>query len=388
MQVTDTLFSIKDEKLKLDDASQVEEFVRAIADIPNLEEVVLSGNTFGVEACQAIAAALAKKPTLKVANLSDIFTGRLRSEIPDCIQAFGDALKDKEHLVELDLSDNAFGADGLRPLSEFLEHNRNIQILKLNNNGLGIAGGKILASALLKAQEHNVKEGKKSNLRVVIVGRNRLENGSSPDLAKAFAAHGSLKHIAMPQNGIRMEGIQALAEGLSSCPDLEILNLQDNTFTVSGSRAFAKALPLWPSLKELNFADCLLKNRGTVLLSQALAKGKNGKLESLNFNYAEMRSEGAKTLAATIEAHLPNLKTLELNGNQIDEDGPEIDAIRTALEKHGNKEGLGELDDMEEPDSDEEEEEEEEEEEKEEEETEEEKKAEDELADLTSKLKV
>ncbi|KAF9203726.1 hypothetical protein BGZ49_006107, partial [Haplosporangium sp. Z 27] len=321
-----------------------------------------------------------------LANFSDIFTGRLRSEIPDCLVAFGDALKDKKHLVELNLSDNAFGAAGVNPLVEFLTTNRNLQILKLNNNGLGVTGGKVLAQALMTAHERNVAENKKSSLRVIIAGRNRLENGSTPDLAKAFAAHGTLTHVAMPQNGIRMEGIEALAAGLTKCPELEILDLQDNTFTIRGCRAFAAAIPTWSGLKRLNFGECLLSNKGTILLSQALAQGKNTKLESIDFTFAEMRENGVLELASVISGHLPNLTKLELNGNQVEEDSASIDAVRDALSRHNHHDALGDLDDMEEPDSDEDKDEEEEEEEEGEEKDE--KSVEDELAELTAKLNV
>ncbi|KAI7816606.1 putative ran GTPase activating protein 1 [Gamsiella multidivaricata] len=383
-----TTFTIEGRGLKLDSAADVQEFIATIEGMDELENVILSGNTFGVEACRALAAALAKKPLLKLAQFSDIFTGRLRSEIPDCLVAFGDALKDKKHLVELNLSDNAFGAAGVHPLVEFLTTNRNLQILKLNNNGLGVTGGKVLAEALMTAHHKNVAEGKKSSLRVVIAGRNRLENGSSPDLAKAFAAHGTLTHVAMPQNGIRMEGIEALAAGLTKCPGLEILDLQDNTFTKRGCRAFAAALPAWKELRRLNFGECLLSNRGAILLSHALAQGHNPKLESIDFTYAEMRENAVLELASVISAHLSNLTKLELNGNQVEEDSAAIDAIRDALSRHGHEDALGDLDDMEEPDSGEEEEEEEEKEEEGEEEKEEGKKVDDELARLAAKLEV
>ncbi|KAF9571706.1 hypothetical protein EC968_000224 [Mortierella alpina] len=382
-------FTIEGRGLKLDSAADVQEFIDIIAKMDELENVILSGNTFGVEACRALSVALAKKPLLKLANFSDIFTGRLRSEIPDCLVAFGDALKDKKHLVELNLSDNAFGAAGVVPLVEFLTTNRNLQVLKLNNNGLGVTGGKVLAEALMTAHEKNKAENKTSSLRVVIAGRNRLENGSTPDLAKAFAAHGTLTHVAMPQNGIRMEGIEALAAGLTQCPGLETLDLQDNTFTERGCRAFAAALPSWTELKSLNFGECLLSNKGTMLLSRALAQGKNTKLESVDFSYAEMREDGVLELAAVISEHLCNLTKLELNGNQVEEDSASIDAIRDALARHDHGEALGDLDDMEEPDSDEDEEESSgsSDEEKEDEEEKEEKKVDD-LADLAAKLKV
>ncbi|KAF9358670.1 hypothetical protein BGX34_008825 [Mortierella sp. NVP85] len=379
-----TTFSIEGRGLKLNSAADVQEFVNTIEGMTELDSVVLSGNTFGVEASRAIAAALAKKPLLKLAQLSDIFTGRLLSEIPDSLKAFGDALIDKEHLVELNLSDNAFGAAGLGPLSDFLKTNRNLQILKLNNNGLGPTGGKVLADALKEAQKRNEAEKKKSSLRVIIIGRNRLEDGSAPLLGEAFAAHGTLTHVSMPQNGIRMAGIRALAAGLTQCPNLEVLDLQDNTFTAKGCFAFAGALPNWPELKRLNFGECLLSNKGSILLSSALARGKNTKLESLDFTYGEMRENGVLALASVISSHLPNLTKLELNGNQVEEDSAAMDAIRDALSRHNHDDALGALDDMESPDSDAES----DSSSSDEEEKEQDKRDDDELADLAAKLNV
>lgn len=47
----------------------------------------------------------------------------------------------------------------------------------------------------------------------------------------------------MPQNGIRMEGIEAIVKALRLNVDLEVLDLQDNTATERGSRAISKSLP-------------------------------------------------------------------------------------------------------------------------------------------------
>ena len=49
-------------------------------------------------------------------------------------------------LVELDLSDNAFGPNGMKGLVDFLKSEScfSMQELRLNNNGLGITGGKVL----------------------------------------------------------------------------------------------------------------------------------------------------------------------------------------------------------------------------------------------------
>ena len=48
-------------------------------------------------------------------------------------------------LVELDLSDNAFGPDGVKACEKLLTSQAcySLRTLRLNNNGLGVGGGKV-----------------------------------------------------------------------------------------------------------------------------------------------------------------------------------------------------------------------------------------------------
>lgn len=170
----------------------------------------------------------------------------------------------------------------------------------------------------------------------------------------------------MPQNGIRMEGIQALAEGLSNCKELEHLDLQDNTATKTGTRAIVKHLGSWPNLKHLNLSDCLLGSAGGIALATSLSLGSNPKLESLKLQYGEMDKRAIELLSVAISQHLKELTVLELNGNRFSEDDECVEELKKALELWGHEEALDELDDMEEPESEEEESEKEEEREEEE----------------------
>lgn len=224
----------------------------------------------------------------------------------------------------------------------FLTNNHHFQTFKLNNNGLGIWGGTVVAGALLENAKKLKESGGKSNLRTVICGRNRLENGSAPKLAEAFAAHGSLKCIRLPQNGIRMEGIQALATSLRSCPDLEELDLQDNTCTESGTRSISASLPSWPNLHTLNLSDCLLSPKGGISLANALERGNNPKLQVLKLQYGELDARAMHILAKAIEGHLAELRVLELNGNRADAEDECIERIKDALAGHGHEDALDE----------------------------------------------
>ncbi|KAJ7433042.1 hypothetical protein B0H11DRAFT_2209106 [Mycena galericulata] len=357
-----SVLSLEGKGLKLNTRADIEPWL-ANVDPTKIEEIHFGGNTIGVDASLALAEFLEKTTILKIADFADIFTGRLISEIPLALTAICDALKDKTSLVELNLSDNAFGGRSVEPMVPFLTHNRTFQVLKLNNNGLGPAGGVVLANALLESARLSKAEGKKSSLRTVICGRNRLEDGSAPAWAEAFAAHGTLEEVRMPQNGIRMDGITALAHGLSECPGLQHIDLQDNTFTadgeVSGVEAWTAALKSWPELTTLNLSDCVLSGDGEVpLIITALASGSNAKLHTLQLQNNNLETESFLALASGVPK-MESLKLLELQWNDAEEDDENLKTLALHLKRRGGK--LLATDDDEEEEEEEEPEEEEEE---------------------------
>jgi Ran GTPase-activating protein 1 len=373
--------------LKLDAEADIAPYLAELEAIDQLEEIHLGGNTLGVEACRALARVLETKKSLKVcvspgdsishmhsftnshwqvADFADIFTGRLISEIPQSLKALCDALISHPNLIQLDLSDNAFGGRVAEPMVDFLVQNTSYEILRLSNNGLGPAGGQVVAGALLHSAQKAKEEGRSSKLRVLVCGRNRLENGSADAWAEAFKAHGTLREVRMYQNGIRQEGIAALVRALRSNPQLETLDLQDNTAVVQGSRVIAASLASWPNLRSLNLSDCLLRPRGALAIADALGRGHNPRLEELKLQSDELDARTVHSLARAVENHLSSLAVVEINGNRVDADDESVVELREALEKRGHADAIDEIDDVEEVDEDEEEEEEQEEEEEEE----------------------
>ncbi|KAF5560828.1 ran GTPase activating 1 [Fusarium napiforme] len=377
MASSDKIFSLEGKGLKLDTAEDLEPHIAPLRSA-NVEEVRILGNTLGVGACKLLGEVLATKKNLRVANFADIFTGRLLSEIPDAISSLLTSVLNLPKLNTINLNDNAFGLNVQAPLVAFLAAHVPLQHLYLNNNGMGPHAGILIADALSELhakKEAARKEGKEvPDLETVICGRNRLENGSMTAWAKAYKLHNKIKVIKMVQNGIRQEGIShLLAEGLSHASKLEVLDLQDNTFTVTGARALSKVVANWTSLQELGVGDSLLGAKGGVLVADALAKGKNAKLETLRLQYNEITSKGIKAFATAAKDGLPALKRIEINGNILTEDDESIPILQELLEERKEKFGgdivnedewgVDELEDLEEPDSDAEEEEEEEEEE-------------------------
>lgn len=354
----DRIYTLEGKGLKLTTSEDISPYLDEIRALENLEELRLNGNTIGAEAAQALSEVLKQKPTLKVAHLHDIFTSRLKDEVKQSVIALCGVLADLPKLVELNLSDNAFGPLGAEAMSGFLSQHTGLQVLRLQNNGLGIQGGTTIANSLLKCQALCEKEGKSPALHTLVCGRNRLENGSAPVFAKAFSALKSLREVRMPQNGIRPEGIVELMGGLKDNP-LRVLDLQDNTFTEKGSEALAQALGGWKELEILNVSECLLGAEGGLLIAGALKEC--GSLREIDLQYNEIEMDAAVELSESLKG-LKLLERLELNGNRFEAESNAVEMIKGVLSENDiEDEVLGSLSDMEELTDDEEEEAEEEE---------------------------
>uniref|UniRef100_A0A667X484 Ran GTPase-activating protein 1 n=1 Tax=Myripristis murdjan TaxID=586833 RepID=A0A667X484_9TELE len=307
--------SYKGQGRKLDTAQSVEEIVKEIQDFQGLQALRLEGNTVGVEAAQAIAKALETKNEFKCCYWSDMFTGRLRSEIPPALNSLGDALLTAgARLTVLDLSDNAFGPDGVKAIEKLLKSSacHTLQELRLNNCGMGIGGGKILAASLIECHKKSSAEGAPLSLKLFIAGRNRLENDGATALAQAFQLMGSLEEVHMPQNGINHAGVTALATAMQHNADLRVLNLNDNTFTKKGAIAMAQALKHLRNIQVINFGDCLVRSEGAMAIAETVSDGLPI-LKELNLSFGEITEEAAVALARAVKGKA-QLEKLDLNG--------------------------------------------------------------------------
>ncbi|XP_067998638.1 ran GTPase-activating protein 1 [Melanerpes formicivorus] len=349
-KVGDGQLSFKGQSLKLNTAEDAEEVIKQIEEFDGLETLCLEGNTVGVEAAKVIAKALEKKSELKRCHWSDMFTGRLRSEIPPALISLGEALITAgAQLVELDLSDNAFGPDGVRGFEALLKSSAcyTLQELKLNNCGMGIGGGKILAAALKECHRKSSAQGKPLALKVFVAGRNRLENDGATALAEAFGIIGTLEEVHMPQNGINHPGITALAQAFAINPLLKVINLNDNTFTEKGAVAMAETLKSLRQVEVINFGDCLVRSKGAVAIADAVKEGLH-KLKELNLAFGEIQRDAALTVAEALEDKT-QLEKLDLNGNTLGSEG--CDQLREILESFNMGAVLGPLSDDEEEDN-------------------------------------
>lgn len=354
-------YSLAGKQLKLDSVKDIEPYTKEIEASAGLTKLDLSGNTLGIEASEALGKAILKhKDTLSEINFSDLYTGRLNTEIPHSLEHLLPALLKCSNLKTVNLSDNAFGLQTIDPIEEYLAKAVSIEHLILSNNGMGPFAGARIGQSLYKLAQAKKSSGKQS-LKTFVCGRNRLENGSTDYLAIGLRNHEDLEVVRLYQNGIRPAGIMKLIKyGLSFNKHLQVLDLQDNTFTANASDALAESLSSWKDLREINVNDCLLKPKGSVSLLKELSEGPTrSSFTTLKLQYNELEADSFQYLVKAIKEKLPNLEVLELNGNRFEEEDENVKHISEIFEERGKGE-LDELDDLEEIDSEEEEEEEEE----------------------------
>lgn len=335
--------SFESKASKWENEEQAREVIEAINNCPKLQYLNLAGNTLGVDAAKAIADALAKHPEFEEALIKDLFTGRMKTEIPIALKHLGrGTIEAGAHLTVLDCSDNALGPNGMAGLVDWIKSSAcfSLEKLLLNNCGLGITGGKMLAKALLECHSEGQKAGTPLRLKVFIAGRNRLENDGAKALAEVFEAIGTLEEVAMPQNGIYHVGISALSEAFKKNPNMKVLNLNDNTIGPKGAEAISSALEYMQKLEQINFGDCLLKTAGAVHIGEALQDG-HLVLDTLNLGFNEIGPNGGIVIAAAMY-NKDHLQSLNLNGNQFGSEARE--QIVDLLAEHRREGALEEID--------------------------------------------
>lgn len=356
-----TTYSIAGKQIKFNSKADIEPYVAELLAVKDVAKIDFSGNTIGIEASEALGAAIQKcKATLVEVDFSDLYTGRLNTEIPQSLEHLLPAFLQCPQLKVVNLCDNAFGLQAIDPIEDYLGKAVSVEHLILSNNGMGPFAGARIGKSLYKLSLAKKAQGYPS-LKTFICGRNRLENGSINYLAVGLRSHEDLQTVRLYQNGIRPAGIAKLiSQGLVANKKLQVLDLQDNTLTTFAASVLAETLLAWPDLVELNLNDCLLKPTGSLALVESLASGSaKTRLTTVKLQYNELEADALKALVHVVTKKLPKLEVLELNGNRFDEDSSHIEAINAVFEDRGYGE-LDELDDLEEPDSEEESEDEEE----------------------------
>jgi len=72
--------------MKLNTADDAAAVAAKISKTTNMKTLTLAGNTIGIDAAGAIGKSLESHPEFERAHWKDMFTGRMKSEIPPALQ--------------------------------------------------------------------------------------------------------------------------------------------------------------------------------------------------------------------------------------------------------------------------------------------------------------
>ena len=98
------------------------DLIDAIKNCKNLQYLDLEGNTLGVDASKCVGDALTKHPEMKKALWKDLFTGRMKTEIPKALEHLGRGLMTAgANLTVLNAGHNALGPNGMAGLLNLLK---------------------------------------------------------------------------------------------------------------------------------------------------------------------------------------------------------------------------------------------------------------------------
>ncbi|KAG6543537.1 hypothetical protein Mapa_015031 [Marchantia paleacea] len=394
----ETFFDISGGKRAFLTKSDAQEILKPLTEAGNsYNKICLSNWSFGKDAglvAQEILSGI--KGNLLDVNLADIVAGRPEVEALEVMAMFSESLAGSK-LKSLNLSDNALGEKGVRAFSALLKSQKSLQALYFMNNGISEEAARAICELLPSGQDlrtlhfHNNMSGDAgaqalsslvekatlledfqfSSTRVATEGGVALcqalqagkslrridlrDNMFGPEggiaLSKTLTSHPDLVEVFLGDLGMEDEGVAALAKALTGCaPNLRVLDLGGNEIGPKSAPFLAACIKTKQALITLNLAENELKDKGAVIVCEAIKEGHTS-LKELDLSSNELTRVGAVAAAEAV-ANKSALTKLNLDANRISEAG--IVALKEALDKGvAGQKVLASLDDNGEEDDDE-----------------------------------
>lgn len=147
-------------------------------------------------------------------------------------------------LEEIGMPQNGIYHVGISALSEAFTHNKNLQILNLNDNTIGAKGAEAIAAALPNLQ----------NLKQINFGDCLLKTKGATVLAQALKnLHVNLEELILSFNEIRKEGGIEVVSAMANKIKLKTLILDGNLFGEKGKQELeAKLKEIGKNFSHLN----------------------------------------------------------------------------------------------------------------------------------------
>jgi Ran GTPase-activating protein 1 len=377
LKETDKAFDISGGTRAFLTREYAEELLRPLLEENAFTHVCLSNWSFGDGSAEVAARALSPlKDRLVDVNLADIVAGRPEVEALNAMTIISSALEGSK-LKSLNLSDNALGEKGIRAFAALLSSQDSLEALYFMNNGISEDAARAIREILPSSKElrtlrfHNNMSGDQGAVELAagVIGSAPLlehfqfsssrvgseggialmealrggkslrsidirDNMYGPDGGAAVGltlrSHSLLTEVYLSDLGLEDEGALAVVKALTEeASKVTILELGGNEITEKVAPALAACIRSMRHLKRLNLMENELKDKGAVIVSNAIKDGLDN-LRELDLSVNEIGHVGAVAAAQAV-ANKVDFKSLNLNGNQISDQG--IEALQDVLAK-------------------------------------------------------
>lgn len=172
----------------------------------------------------------------------------------------------KNGILEIDLSDNEIGKEGVEKLSEYLKdkHNCHLTVLSLENCKLGRENTLLLADGIAENK----------TLTFLNLANNQIEEDSVTSIGVAVSCNPFLQTLDLSYNQIRGYGAASFARSLQINDSLTSLNLAHNGFSNSVNQvaiqSLSSSLAINKTLVHLDISYNTLKPQDILVLATGL----------------------------------------------------------------------------------------------------------------------
>jgi Ran GTPase-activating protein (RanGAP) involved in mRNA processing and transport len=210
-------------KREMVNRARAEELLASTAHITDPATIRLSNKSFGIDAAEAIAERLSSFKNVRIADISDIIAGRPEEEALRVLRTICAALAGCD-LIEVNVSDNAFGLKGVDACRDILV-GKNTEKFYFCNNGLSaeavhgiadlFAAGSASSSVSGKGEAQGAESAAATGppVRVLHFYNNMCGNGGAVGLARIVRSLSrTLRDLRFSATRSSGEGCLALAE--------------------------------------------------------------------------------------------------------------------------------------------------------------------------------
>jgi Ran GTPase-activating protein (RanGAP) involved in mRNA processing and transport len=231
-----------------------------------------------------------------------------------CAEAVAHILSVNDFYSILDLSGNRLRDDGAESIAKLLRVNESVVHLGLRSNDIGHRGGQAIAMALCSNNSiTSLDLGGHGG-----INRNHIGTEGAAALGDALRVNAVLCSLSVSSNGLGSEGMTKIGIGLQGNKTLARLNIASNNLGYEGAKVLASILES-TELRELDLSRNSIGDRGGQLLFQALARGVESGMETLqklNLEHNDLGEGTAKKAVALISGSR-ELQVLRLCGNDF-----------------------------------------------------------------------